>query len=34
MRKQLLVTGLAALASGYRASRELGWYVSRRLQRA
>jgi hypothetical protein len=33
MTKHLLSTGVLLLAYGYRASRDVHWYVSRRLER-
>jgi hypothetical protein len=33
MTKQLFLTGITLLAYGYKTSRDVRWYVSRRLQR-
>jgi hypothetical protein len=34
MTKQLLLTSVSLVSVGYRTSRDLRWYVSRRLHRA
>ena len=34
MSKHLFLTGLSLASYGYKAGRDLGWYVARRLQRA
>ena len=34
MTKHLFHAGISLLAYGYRTSRDVGWYVSRRLERA